>query len=180
MNSHLTPPRGALVSLHAPYRVGMIWAQTPDRVIGKNGTLPWHIPEDLAHFRALTRGHVVLHGRKSYEALPERFRPLPGRRNIVLTTDAEYTAPGAQVAHSIGEALALAGDAPLWVVGGGVVYDLAMVLADVLVVSEVNLDVEGDAFAPKIGPQWHPVETSAWFTSVRGPSFRVIEYRRVT
>lgn len=178
MNTHVTQPEGALVRLRAPYRVGMIWAQTRARVIGRDGMLPWHIPEDLAHFKAVTRGHAVLHGRKSYEALPEQFRPLPGRRNLVLTRDREYSAPGSEVVHSLEEALDLVGEEILWVVGGGVVYDLAMEHADVLVVSEVDLDVDGDAFAPQIGPQWHAVETSPWVESARGPSFRVVEYRR--
>lgn len=173
-----TRPEHALVRLQEPFRMGMIWAQTRDRVIGKDGTLPWHIPEDLAHFKAVTNGFPVLHGRKSYDALPQPFRPLPGRRNLVLTRDRDYSSPGIEVVHSLQEVQELLAGEPMWVVGGGVVYEQAMRYADLLVVTEVDLDVDGDAFAPQIGPEWAVVEESEWIVSRRGPTFRVLAYRR--
>lgn len=157
----------------------MIWAQARRGVIGADGTLAWHIPEDLAHFKAATSGYAVLHGRKSYEALPEKFRPLPARRNLVLTKDPGYRAPGAEVVHSLDEATTLLGSEPFWIVGGGQVYASALHFADVIVVSEVDMDVPGDAYAPAIDQDvWAPVQRSPWVTSIRGPRFRVIEYRR--
>lgn len=168
-----------LLTLSAPFAVGMVWAQARGGVIGADGTLPWHIPEDLVHFKSVTEGYAVLHGRKSYEALPKRFRPLPGRRNLVLTTDHDYRAPGAEVVHSIAEARTLLGSEPLWIAGGGQVYSSAMRLADVLVVSEIDMTVTGSTFAPEVdGDIWHPVQQTAWVTSERGPRFRVKEYRR--
>ena len=134
--------------------LGMIWAQARRRVIGRDGDIPWHLPEDLAHFRRVTRGQAVIMGRTSWDALPDAYRPLPGRRNIVLSRRPEFTAPGAVVVSSLGEALALVGEADAWICGGAQVYAEAMPLADVLVVTDIDLDVEGDAFAPEIGPEW--------------------------
>ncbi len=172
-------PAAPLISLSAPYSVGMIWAQARGGAIGADGELPWHIPEDLAHFKAVTNGLPVLHGRRSYEALPEQFRPLPGRRNLVLTREQGYLAPGAEVVHSIEEATELLGGQPFWIAGGGQVYTAAMHLADVLVITDVDLEVPGDTFAPQIDQQtWVPVQRSTWVTSRRGPRFRVTEYRR--
>lgn len=168
-----------MLEVSGPFSVGMIWAEAHGGVIGAGGTLAWHIPEDLAHFKAVTNGHAVLHGRKSYEALPERFRPLPGRRNVVLTKDRNYLAHGAEVVHSFEEAAALLEGSPVWIVGGGAVYSETMRSADVLVVTEVDLDVEGDTFAPPIDREvWLAVQQTPWTTSRTGIPFRVLEYRR--
>src|SRR6059036_2989365 len=98
----------------------MVWAQSRDRVIGADGALPWHLPEDMRHFRDLTSGATVVMGRLSWESLPDRFRPLPGRRNIVLSRDAGYSASGAEVVASLEDALRSAPGA--WVIGGAAVY----------------------------------------------------------
>jgi len=130
----------------------LVWAQTPAGVIGVGNTLPWYVPEDQARFRRLTTGHPVLMGRATWESLPERFRPLPGRRNVVLSRDPAYAAPGAEVVGSLEEALALVGDGDAWVVGGGAVYALALPLAERVEVTLVDLDVPGDTLAPALDP----------------------------
>ena len=168
-----------LFAVSGPFSVGMIWAESANGVIGADGSLAWHIPEDLAHFRAVTRGYAVLHGRKSYEAIPAKFRPLPGRRNLVLTRDRVYSAPGAEVVHSLAAAEDLLAGAPVWIVGGGQVYDRAMSFADVLVVTEVNLEISGDTYAPAIDAEdWQQQQVTEWITSSTGIAFRVLEYRR--
>src|SRR5690625_3654984 len=128
----------------------MIWAQAKGGVIGRDNDLPWHLPEDLAHFRQTTRGHPVIMGRKQWESLPERFRPLPGRRNIVLTRNESYEASVAEVVPSLPAALALVEGADAWICGGGEVYRQGMDGAELLVVTESELDVDGDGFAQQI------------------------------
>lgn len=159
--------------------LGLVWAQARDGVIGRDGRLPWHLPEDLAHFRALTRGATVVMGRATWESLPERFRPLPGRRNVVLTRDPGYAAPGAEVTASLDVALACADD--VWVIGGAQVYAAALPVADRLAVTQVDVDVEGDAVAPTVGADWQltgqdPPE--GWHTSTSGLGYRFVDYRR--
>lgn len=168
----------ARFELSGPFRVGMIWAQARDGAIGSAGDLPWHIPEDLAHFKAMTKGYAVLHGRKSYEALPQAVRPLPGRRNLVLTRDTAYQAPGAEVVHSLAQANESLGDGPLWVVGGGQVYADAMPCADVIVVTHIDIEVFGDTYAPQVDAQkWQVVRSSTTRTAVTGERFFICEYR---
>jgi dihydrofolate reductase len=128
--------------------LALIWAQTPTGIIGRDGTLPWHVPEDMAHFRELTRGHPVIMGRATWESLPPRFRPLPGRDNIVLTRTPGLEAAGALVAHGIDEALRRVGDRDAWVIGGGEVYAAFLPRADRVEITVVSLDVGGDTRAP--------------------------------
>ncbi|WP_159622812.1 dihydrofolate reductase [Ruania rhizosphaerae] len=157
--------------------LGMIWAQAHDRVIGKDNDLPWHLPEDLRHFRESTSGDAVVMGRKQWESLPEKFRPLPGRRNIVLTRNPQYRAEGADVVGTLDEALALVAQEDAWICGGGQVYEQAIDAADVLVVTEIDLVVDGDTYAPVIGAQW-VAEHGPWQTSRTGIRFRIVTYRR--
>ena len=134
----------------------IIAAVAKNRVIGRDNQLLWHIPEDMAHFKALTAGHTVLMGRKTWESLPPRFRPLPGRRNIVITRQPDYAATGAELAGSLEAGLALAtSDACVFVIGGGEIYRQAMHVADRLELTEVDLAPEGDAWFP-------PVEPGCW------------------
>ena len=129
----------------------IIAAVAKNRVIGKDNQLLWNIPEDMAHFKALTQGHAVLMGRKTWESLPERFRPLPGRRNIVITRQADYAAPGAALAKSLEQGIAAAQDAEkLFIIGGAEIYAQAMPLANTLEITEVGLEPEGDAWFPEI------------------------------
>lgn len=133
-------------------RIGLIWAEAAGGVIGADGGMPWHVPEDLAHFRAVTGEDPVVMGRRTWESLPPRFRPLPNRRNIVVTRRDEWADAGAERAASLESALALAaqGDPEwVWVIGGGQLYREAIGRADRLEVTELDLAVEGDTTAPE-------------------------------
>jgi dihydrofolate reductase len=162
--------------------IALIWAQARDGVIGAGGQLPWHLPEDLALFKRLTTGGTVVMGRRTWESLPERFRPLPGRANVVLTSDPTWCAERAQRVTSVAEVLDR--DDDVWVIGGGAVYAAFLPHADRLVVTDVDLQVDGDVadtWAPPIGPGWHRVERTpadGWTSSSTGLRFAVSEYRR--
>ncbi|MFD0277284.1 dihydrofolate reductase [Kitasatospora sp. NPDC127111] len=162
--------------------VGLIWAQTLDGVIGADGGMPWHLPEDLEHFKATTLGHPVVMGRRTWESLPPRFRPLPGRRNIVVTRDPGWTADGAERAGSVAEALeSAAGAQPgaeVWVIGGGQVYRAAMEHAVTLSVTEIDLSVAGDTYAPTLDPGWSITEDGGWRSSASGLRYRIRMYTR--
>ena len=157
-------------------RVRLIWAQSANGVVGYDNTLPWRIPEDLARFRALTIGGTVVMGRRTWESLPARFRPLPDRRNVVVTHDPSYDAPGADVVTSIEAALALSDD--IWVGGGAEIYAATMPFAETLHITDVDLEVEGDTFAPVVGPEWREVNHGEWQTSSTGIRFRWRELAR--
>lgn len=139
--------------------IGMIWAQGTSGVIGAGGAIPWHLPEDLALFRSITAGHPVIMGRKTWESLPEAVRPLPGRTNIVVTSNPGFEAPGATRAANLHAALIEAslsgsGSNQIWIIGGASLYREALGLADTVVMTRVDLDVEGDAYAPELGSEW--------------------------
>ena len=117
--------------------------------------MPWHLPEDLAHFKRLTSGCPVIMGRKTWDSLPARFRPLPGRDNIVITRQTNWYENGVQRTSSLGEALQLCESAAtVWVIGGAQIYALALPMAHAVEVTEIDRDVEGDAYAPTLGPEW--------------------------
>ncbi|MEV0680040.1 dihydrofolate reductase [Actinosynnema sp. NPDC050436] len=162
--------------------VGLIWAQTPDGVIGAGNAIPWRLPEDVAHFKATTLGHPVVMGRRTWDSLPPRFRPLPDRRNIVVTRDPDWSAGGAERAGSVVGALDLAagpeGSGEVWVIGGGEIYRAALEHASVLSVTEVDVRVDGDAFAPVPGPEWAVAEDGGWQFSKTGLRYRILEYTR--
>ncbi|WP_323959156.1 dihydrofolate reductase [Arthrobacter sp. JZ12] len=168
--------------------IGMIWAQTVDGVIGRDGQMPWHLPEDLAHFRRTTQGHPVIMGRRTWESFPEKYRPLPGRTNIVVTR--QHPAPsafeGAVVVHSLDEALAEArrseGADEIWIIGGGQIYAEAAPQANAAVVTVIDVSVEGDTFAPGLGNSWKlsgvaPAE--GWSTSESGTRYRIGLWTRI-
>jgi dihydrofolate reductase len=162
--------------------LGMVWAQAHGGVIGRDGAMPWHVPEDLAHFRALTRGHVVVMGRGTWDALPERFRPLPERENLVLSRRPGLALPGARVVASVAEALEVVGERDAWVIGGGQVYRAFEPVADRLEVTELDLDVAGDTSAPPVDAErWVEVATvpdEGWAESAAGVRHRFLTYRR--
>jgi dihydrofolate reductase len=161
--------------------VRMVWAQAADGVIGADGALPWHLPEDLRLFRALTLGSTVVMGRRTWESLPPRFRPLPGRRNVVLSSTLDPADVGAQVVRSVDDVLALDGD--LWVIGGGAVYAAFLPHADEVVVTEVDAQLPGDTWAPRLDPEWvlgTRVPGTGWTRSTGGLRFRVSQWRRGT
>ncbi len=161
----------------APSSVGLIWAQTPDGVIGKDNAIPWRIPEDMAHFQQVTRGHPVVMGRRTWDSLPPRFRPLSQRRNIVITRQPDWSAEGAERTGSLDEALHTAGAGPVWVMGGGEIYRAAMDYATELMVTEVDLRTDGDAYAPAIGAQWSAAP-GPWHESRTGLRYRVLRYTK--
>ena len=158
--------------------LSLVWAQAHDRVIGAAGGMPWHVPEDLAHFKELTLGSTVVMGRKTWDALDPRFRPLPGRRNVVVTRDPEWSADGAEVMHDLEDALAPAPD-PVWVIGGAELFAATIDRADHLEVTELYLDVDGDTFAPPIGSGWQVTDESDWQQSRAGIRYRFLTYGRV-
>ena len=156
----------------------MIYARAANGVIGRNGSLPWHLPEDMAHFKKLTTGWPVIMGRKTWDSLPLKFRPLPGRTNIVVTRQTGWSAEGASVAASVQEAISLAGDVKqAWVIGGAQIYALAEPHAQRIEVTEIAHDFDGDAFAPALGTQW--AETAcARHVSTNGMKFSFITYNK--
>ena len=137
-------------------RINLIYARAANGVIGINGTLPWHLPEDMAHFKRMTMGCPVIMGRKCWDSVPPKFRPLPGRTNIVVTRQPDWNEAGARRASSLAQALSLCGDAAeVWVIGGGQIYAEAAPLAQRAVVTEIDRDFEGDAHAPTLGSESH-------------------------
>lgn len=140
--------------------LSLIAAISENNCIGKNNTLPWHIPEDLKHFKKITAGKTVLMGRKTWDSIPERFRPLPDRKNIVITKQSEIIFPeGVDVFHSIEDALYAHKGEKIIVIGGGNIYEQTISLADTLYITHVRQTVDGDAFFPVIDPTiWKETE----------------------
>lgn len=157
--------------------IALIWAQAHDRVIGAGGVMPWHLPEDLRHFRELTDGDPVVMGRRTWESLPERFRPLPGRTNVVVTRRADFAADGARIAHSLDDALDGLGDGTVWIIGGAELYGQTLPIADRVEVTEIDLRVDGDTVAPELGEEWtaHP---QPWQNAANGMRYRFVRYLR--
>ena len=159
-------------------QLSLIWAQSRRGVIGHNNQLPWHLPEDLAHFKRLTHGWPVIMGRKTWDSLPVRFRPLPGRVNIVVTRQPGWEALGASVANSMEDAIAQCGNAAqAWVIGGAQIYAAAEPLAGRIEVTEIAQDFEGDAFAPPLGAQWVEAARESHVSS-SGLNFSFITYNK--
>ena len=156
----------------------LIYARAANGVIGKDGAMPWHLPEDMAHFRQLTQGCPVIMGRKTWDSLPARFRPLPGRDNIVVTRQADWHENGAQRASSLREALQVCEQAAtVWVIGGAQIYAQALPLAQRVEVTEIERDYEGDAYAPVLGPEWAESSRSRHL-SAGGVPFSFVTYLR--
>ena len=128
-------------------RITIVVARARNGVIGRDGKLPWHLPADLKRFKTLTMGSAMVMGRKTFESLP---RLLPGRRHIVLTGDPNWQAEGAEVANSVEEAIALAGDEPISVIGGADIFALFLPLADRIELTEILDDVAGDTFIANV------------------------------
>lgn len=162
----------------------MIWAQTASGVIGVNNTIPWHVPEDFKHFKETTNGHAVIMGRLTWESLPEKSRPLPGRKNIVISRQSNYVAPGAVVVTSADEAvLALEGsEGEAWVIGGSQIYSAFLGASSALVVTDIDLEVQGDAFAVTVDDSWVEADRSpsaGWHESRNGTRYRIRSLKRV-
>ncbi len=156
----------------------LIYARARNNVIGKDGDLPWHLPEDLAHFKKTTMGQPVVMGRVTWESIPEKFRPLPGRRNLVVTRQTDYQAAGATVVSSLQAALdAFPTEEVVWLIGGAQLYAQGLPLAAEVVVTEIDADFEGDAHAPLLNQEWQEVSRSS-HTSAQGLDYSLVTLRR--
>lgn len=142
--------------------ISMIAAVSKNRVIGKDNDLPWNLPDDMKYFMQTTSRHHVIMGRKNYESIPEKFRPLPNRTNIVITRQPDYMAPGCTVVHSIESALAIAGQSDekeAFIIGGAEIFRQSLDFTQRLYLTEIDAIVEGDTFFPEFDPaDW--IETS--------------------
>jgi dihydrofolate reductase len=158
-------------------QITLVVARALNGVIGRGGGLPWHIPADLKRFKALTMGTAMVMGRKTFESLPGL---LPGRRHIVLTRDPRWSADGAEVVHSVEEALAAAGGEPLSVIGGADVFALFLPVADRIELTEVLGDIEGDTLMPdpRESGRWRETEIEVHAPEGERPGFRFVTLDR--
>lgn len=164
----------------APPRLALIAAVARNGAIGRDNGLLWSDPADLRHFRAVTLGCPVIMGRRTWESLPERFRPLPGRRNLVVTRQAMFSAQGAETAPGLDEALSrLAGVPLVFVIGGGQLYAQALPLADELVLTEIDADLDGDTFFPAWDRAQFAETARDAQRAADGTAFTFVRYRRL-
>jgi dihydrofolate reductase len=147
--------------------LSLIAAVARNRVIGRDKRLPWYLPGDMRHFREITSGKPVIMGRGTWESLPEKFRPLPGRLNVVVSGNPDYSAPGAVVTGSLAAAIEKAernGGGEIFVIGGANLYRQALPLAGRLYLTEIDAEFPGDAFFPELRPdEWREVSRSQSF-----------------
>ena len=160
-------------------QINLIFARAANGIIGKDGTMPWHLPEDLAHFKELTQGRPVIMGRKTWDSLPERFRPLPGRTNIVVTRQEVWQQDGAKPATSLDDALAIAGQTAdtVWIMGGAQIYAQALPLAQRVEVTEIHQEFKGDVYAPTLGDEWQETDRVN-HVGANGLPFSFVTYER--
>ena len=157
----------------------MIYARARNGVIGNLGQLPWHLPEDLAHFKRTTLGQPVVMGRVTWESLPEKFRPLPGRSNVVVSRQTSFSAAGAQLASSLEAAMALFPPAEIiWLIGGAQLYAKGLSIASQIVVTEIDADYEGDAFAPLVSSNdWTETHRTS-HVSAQGLAYHLVSLQK--
>lgn len=153
----------------------LIYARADNGVIGKDNALPWRLPADLKRFKALTMSKPMIMGRKTFESFPS---PLPGRRHIVLTRDPAWAAEGAEVVHSVTDALALAGEGDVAVIGGAEIYRLFMPLAARVELTEIHEAFEGDTVMEPLGPEWIEVSRDVQQTEAGRPAFDWVTLER--
>jgi dihydrofolate reductase len=169
--------------------IGLVWAQTTAGVIGKDGDMPWHLPEDMKHFTRLTSGHPVIMGRKTWLSFPDKYRPLPGRTNIVVTHQEGWgetaEAQGSMAVKSLDDALLESQFAPghetVWVLGGGEIFAQTVDIADVAVVTFIDSETDGDTYAPELTYEWKLAASepaTGWLTSASGTRYRFTMWRR--
>jgi dihydrofolate reductase len=146
--------------LHIEHRtlmvISLIAAVSKNRIIGKNNDLPWHLPDDMKYFMQTTKGHHVIMGRKNYDSIPEKFRPLPNRTNIVVTRQKGFKAAGCIIVHSIEEGIELAkknNEHETFIIGGAEIYKLGFQISQRLYLTEINAEIEGDTFFPEFNKQ---------------------------
>ena len=154
----------------------LVVARADNGVIGKDGKLPWHIPADLKHFKAVTSGAPMIMGRKTFDSLPG---PLPGRRHIVMTRDPRWQAEGAEVTHSPGEALQAAGESRAAVIGGAEIFELLLPYATAFELTEVHFDADGDTLMPPPDPAiWQEVSRELHPAENGRPAFSFVRLER--
>lgn len=153
----------------------LIYARAANGAIGNDGDLPWRLPADLRHFKALTIGKPMIMGRKTFESLPGL---LPGRRHIVLSRDTAWAAEGAQVAHTPESALAFAGSETIAIIGGAAVFDLFLPLAHRVELTQIHADYPGDTFVPPLGSEWIEVAREDQAADGEHPAFSFLTYLR--
>jgi dihydrofolate reductase len=161
-------------------QVNLIWAQARGRVIGLNGTMPWHLPEDLAHFKRTTLGCPVIMGRKTWDSIPPKFRPLPGRANVVLTQQRNWHENGVEPKQNMHDALQYCehlkpAPSAVWIIGGAQIYAQALPLAHKIVITEIDADFQGDAFAPELDTSWRETQRESHI-STTGLAYSFVTY----
>lgn len=164
-------------------KISMIAAMGQNRVIGKDNDIPWHLPDDFQFFKKTTEGHHVLMGRKNFESLPPRFKPLPNRPNVIITRNPDYRADGAQVVNSLEDALNIAeanGEKEAFIIGGGEIYKLGLAHADTIYLTEINGAFDGDTIFPEFDKSiWKEVERKHHGTDERHQfSFDFVTYQK--
>lgn len=163
--------------------ISLIAALSKNRVIGKNNDLPWHLPDDMKYFMQTTKGHHVIMGRKNYESLPEKFRPLPNRVNIVVTHQRNFQAPQCQVVHSLEDALNHArknGEQEVFIIGGAAIYQAAMPETQRMYLTEIEATLEGDTYFPEIRKsEWKEISRQHHAADERHAyAFDIVVYER--
>lgn len=153
----------------------LIYARAANGAIGKDGDLPWRLPADLKHFKALTLGKPMIMGRKTFDSLPGL---LPGRRHIVLTRDAAWQAEGAETAATLDDALALAGGETIAIIGGAAVFEAFLPLAHRVELTQIHADYAGDTFMPELGPEWTETAREDHAAAGDTPAFSFLTYRK--
>ena len=160
-------------------RVALVAAVARGGVIGRDSGIPWRLPEDMRRFRTLTMGHPVVMGRRTWESLPDQFRPLPGRGNVVVTRNSDWSAQGADRAGSIEDALRLLeGEATVFVIGGGEIYAAALPSADELLLTEIDAEIEGDTYFPNWDPDDFEEVARERHVSSDGVGYSFVTYER--
>ncbi len=161
-------------------QINLIWAQARGRVIGKDGVMPWRLSEDLAHLKRTTLGYPVIMGRKTWDSIPAKFQPLPGRTNIVLTRQTDWHENGAQRTSNLREALLFCEQLTskpdaVWIIGGAQIYAQALPLAHKIVITEIDADLQGDAFAPELDTSWRETQRESHI-STTGLAYSFVTY----
>ena len=165
-------------------QISLIAAVANDNVIGKDNSLIWHLPADMKFFKETTLGHCVVTGRKNYESIPEKYRPLPNRTNIIVTRQANYVAPGAIVVNTIADAIKEAtkkNEEELFIIGGAEIYRQTIDVAHKLYITHIYQNFEGDTFFPTIDTQkWQEVSKEDFFADDKNKyPYSFAEYKRV-
>ncbi|WP_203248852.1 dihydrofolate reductase [Sporosarcina beigongshangi] len=157
--------------------ISLLVAHDPDRVIGLNNELPWHIPEDLAYFKKMSMGKAMVMGRKTFDSIG---RPLPGRLSIIVTRNESYTAKDAVVVHDIKEAIAKgqAFSDEVMIIGGAEIFQTTMDIADRLYITAIQKKFEGDTFFPQYGAEWKLISSSENHITADGIPYSFLVYER--